>query len=369
MKIVAIQDFLRVGGTEAQFLELTARWADRGHDVRRIVFRRGGALEANAMEAGPKPIYLQRARTPFNWWAPGLRRKVLDECPDRVICFGRNAHWSFSRAFRKGNGQGMVATVRTGRKLPEGYKRILKIAEKVVANSQYAAELAVSEGVPEDQIKVIENGCRLADATVPERDEARRILELNQDDVVVVSLGSFVPGKAQERLLKIWEDLPAGDRSRLHLWFVGDGPMRERLQQRAQGLPDAGKIRFWGNREDPELFLSAADALVSVSREESSPNSLVEALWVGIPVAAVECAGIADLIRKQEGSLLVEDSDKGLRELSRWISSLPDQRIERLRAAAASQEESRVRFDPQARADEYLALFEEMDSFQAPGRE
>jgi len=360
MRILAIQDYLRVGGTEAQFLDLTARWSEQGHEVVRLVFRRGGGL---GRERGPEPRFLQRFPTPWNWWAPGLRAVVGAIAPDRVICFGRNAHWSFARAFLQERFPGLVATVRTGRPLPAGYRRLLGAAEAVVANSSFAANLGIEQGADPARMRVIENGCRLPEEGIPERDAARREWGLKAEDSVLLVLGSFVPGKAQDRILRIWTSMDNPSRSRLRLWFVGEGPCRKRLERAARKLPGAERVHFWGNRTDVPNFLAAADALVSTSREESSPNALVEGLCAGVPLAATACAGVGELVSAGAGGALFPDSPEGEDGLREWMARLPQERDGRRRLAADYRSTARERFDPDQRAVEYLSLFEELAAF------
>ncbi len=363
MRILAIQDYLRTGGTESQFLDLTARWAACGHDVSRLLFRRGGDLLPIALRTGPPPRFLQPVNSPWNWWAPGLKKLLRQERPDRVICFGRNAHWSLSRCIRDRRIPGLVATLRTGRNLPAGYRRILGAADAVVANSQFAARMAERQGADSRRIRVVENGCRLANSVLPERTAARAELGVEDGVTILLCLSSFVPGKAQERLLEIWAQLDAESRSRIRLWFVGGGPRKARLEAEAKRLPHCDQIQFWGNRNDPQTFLAAADAMVSVSREESSPNALVEGLWTGLPLAAYECAGVAELIVESAGGLLVPNSQTGQKQMADWIRTLPSQGDFRRISAAKYQNEARIRFNPQDRADEYLSIFKSLNPF------
>lgn len=364
MKILAIQDYLRLGGTETQFLNLTARWSEAGHEVRRLVFRRGGDLLETARRSGPEPKFLQLFSSPWNWWAPGLPRAIKNFQPDRVICFGRNAHWSLARHLSAQEIPGLVATLRTGRPLPKGYRRILGAAEAVVTNSAFAARHAVDQGATGNRVHVIENGCRLAGILLPDRSEARSLLEVSEDDCLLLCLGSFVPGKAQDRLLHIWKQVDPEARRRIRLWFVGDGPRRAALASAFGTLPDSDRVRFWGNRSDPEQFLAAADGMVSVSREESSPNALVEGLWAGVPIAATRCAGVEELVSKEAGGFLGEDSEGGESQLAAWISSHPSEGQKRRVLAERFQAEARNRFDPEKRAREYLDLFEKIQAFQ-----
>jgi len=362
MRIAAIQDFLRTGGTEAQFLDLTARWSRAGHEVRRIVFRRGGGL-AKSSASGPPLLYLQPFAAPFNWWAPRLRRVLEDFSPDRVVCFGRNAHRALSRVLESGNQPGLMATMRSGRKLPSGYRRILRDAETVVANSHFGKSRAADVGADPTRIFIVENGCRLAEVPPPDSNTARASLKVGRGDFVFLCMGSFVPGKSQDRLLEIWEKFLKDEvRRKSQLWFVGEGPRRATIQKKAEKLSFPGQIKFWGDRSDPEQFFAAADATISVSREESAPNALVESLWFGTPVLATACAGVEEIVGEGDGRIF-PDSPEGLRSLAHNIESmvLRSGRSDSESAAVASR--ARERFDPDVRAADYLDLFMKMGAF------
>jgi alpha-1,6-mannosyltransferase len=366
MRILAIQDRFRTGGTEAQFLDLTERWRAEGRDVVRLVFRGGGGLAARARSSGCPLVRLQPCPSPWDWWAPGLLARIRSLRPDRVVCFGRNAHWSLGRAWRAAGYPGLAATVRTGRALPAGYGRLLRGAEAVVANSSFAARVARAAGAAPGRVRVVENGCRLAGREPASRPAARSAFGLGEDERVLLCLGSFVPGKAQERLLAAWEQMPGSARRVLRLWFVGDGPRRRAVARRARRLPAADRIRFWGSRDDVGAFLAAADAAVSVSREESSPNALVEALWSGLPVFALSCAGVDELVRPGLDGEVFPATEEGLGRMALTLAGLGTDpaAVDRWRASAGAG--ARPRFDPDARARDYLALFDAMSDFSPP---
>ena len=284
--------------------------------------------------------------------------------PDRVICFGRNAHWSLARSCPQREYPGLVATVRTGRPLPRGYRRLLGGAERVVTNSAFARELALGQGSAPERTTVIENGCRLAGIPFPDRVEARCELGVVEKESVVLVMGSFVPGKSQGRVLSVWNRLAREERSRLRLWFVGDGPCRGRLEKEAKRLPGSDRIRFWGNQPTVEGFLAAADGLVSMSREESSPNVLVEGLCAGVPIAATSCAGVRELVAPESGGRVAADSPEGEEQIREWIRTLPEEAASRRERAVAYSRKAATRFDPEKRAEDYLEILAQMEKFE-----
>ena len=369
LRLLALQDHLRQGGTERQFLELTARWEAAGHEVVRLVFRRGGSLAAGAAgDGGPRPEFLQPFPTPWNWWAPGLRERLRSRRPDRVVAFGRNAHTALARARPEPAAlSGLVATFRTGRPVPRGYASVLRRAEAVVANSRAAAERAGRyRGRGAAPVRVIENGCRWAGEELPARAPSRLAYGAQPGETVFLCVGAFLPGKAQALLVPAWAELPAAVRSRSRLWFVGDGAERARVQAGFREGPAADRVRFWGEVADWRPLLAAADALVSVSAEESSPNALVEGLWFGRPVLARDCVGVGELVEDgRNGRLLPAAAGPAARALVEGWSEV----VQRPQCLAswgeAGQAVARRRYDPEARAVDYLKLLEGLQPWSA----
>ena len=366
LRLLALQDYLRQGGTERQFLELTGRWQAAGHEVVRLVFRRGGSLAPVAAAGGPRLEFLQPFPSPWNWWAPGLRGRLHALRPDRVVAFGRNAHTALARA-RPAPAplRGLLATFRTGRPVPAGYASVLRRAEAVVANSRAAAARAGGyRGADAGPVSVIENGCRWSGEELPARAPSRLAFGAQSGETVFLCVGAFLPGKAQELLVSAWALLPAEVRSRSRLWLVGDGAERVRVEEGFRRGPAPERVRFWGEVEDWRPLLAAADLLVSVSAEESSPNALVEALWFGRPVLARDCAGVGELVEDgRNGRLLPAAAGEMTRSLvSAWTEAVSAP--ERLRAwGEAGGGSARRRFDPEARAADYRRLLEGLGTF------
>jgi glycosyltransferase involved in cell wall biosynthesis len=95
----------------------------------------------------------------------------------------------------------------------------------------------------------------------------------------------------------------------LELWIVGDGPARAALEAQARELGIAEQVRFWGQRLDTAQFFSAADAFVMSSVSEGLPISLLEAMSLGVPSIVTDVGGMAEVVRRSGGGLLVPVGD------------------------------------------------------------
>jgi teichuronic acid biosynthesis glycosyltransferase TuaC len=182
-----------------------------------------------------------------------------------------------------------------------------------------AAVIAVSRGI-QDKIRALEPSlgsrvvhipCAAADPGVfglRDRAQARRRLELDPAARVVVFAGHLVPIKGLDTLIDAWGllahsgRLSAADR----LIVVGEGPLRRKLQTQVQQVRVAPLVRFAGEIPQEELsaWLCAASVFCLPSRNEGTPNVVIEALACGRPVVASAVGGIPDLIGPANGVLV-----------------------------------------------------------------
>lgn len=137
---------------------------------------------------------------------------------------------------------------------------------------------------------------------------------------LVVSLGRFSYEKGYDLLLEAWARvLPNHPTWRLRLYGGGAEERALRAQARSLGL-DAS-VEFPGPTAAVEESLREASVFALSSRAEGFPMSLLEAMAMGIPCVAFDCApGVREIITDRENGLLIPrgNTDRfadGLREL------------------------------------------------------
>lgn len=99
------------------------------------------------------------------------------------------------------------------------------------------------------------------------------------------------------------------------LVIVGDGPLRESLQN--QALPISDKVKFLGAKTHEELreIYASADIFVAPSitarngGQEGLGMVMLEAMASGLPVVANDSGGIRQLIHHEENGLLCEEKN------------------------------------------------------------
>jgi glycosyltransferase involved in cell wall biosynthesis len=111
---------------------------------------------------------------------------------------------------------------------------------------------------------------------------ARKELEIPMDALVVGHVGRFDAPKNQRFLLEVAREVLKTRRD-VHFLFVGDGPLRVEIQERARVLGLSGRTHFPGIRTDvPRLMRAAMDVFVFPSLWEGLPLVMIEAQAAGL---------------------------------------------------------------------------------------
>jgi glycosyltransferase involved in cell wall biosynthesis len=149
--------------------------------------------------------------------------------------------------------------------------------------------------------------------------QARRRLDLPLGVKVVGSIGQLVPQKGPDLFVRALARLPDDV---FGLW-VGDGPMRERLDRLTTQLGLTDRIRWLGHRNDVAEVLPAFDVMAVTSRWEGLPSVLIEAIVAGIPLIATAVSSNHDLVLHGETGLLALPGAAHLAGAITWMLDNP----------------------------------------------
>ena len=114
---------------------------------------------------------------------------------------------------------------------------------------------------------------------------------------------------------------------------VGDGMLRENLQQLIEGMGIERQVKLlgWKTHEDVKMLLEESHVLVAPSLtsesgdQEGIPNAIKEAMASGLPVISTFHSGIPELVTDGVSGLLVPERDAGsLADALAYLISHPD---------------------------------------------
>ncbi|WP_051184479.1 glycosyltransferase [Desulfatiglans anilini] len=222
------------------------------------------------------------------------------------------------------------------------------------------------------RIEVIPNGIDTEEFKPGNREEVRKRLGIEPDAFVVLFSADNLMEKRKNIaslctcLNACLEDLTFADRARkgkTRVLAFGSGS--EEVQGRI-GLPVSGLGRL-SDLEWIRDAYGAADVFVLSSLEDNLPNTVMEAMACGTPVAAFEVGGVPEMIEDGKTGRLAAAGD--LEALTRAILDLAGDSAKRLAMGERCRRVALERFALGHQAAAYLALFEELSVKNGRGRQ
>jgi glycosyltransferase involved in cell wall biosynthesis len=184
------------------------------------------------------------------------------------------------------------------------YQALAQISEIVFLNNSDAGATDYCRWLelPRERYKVVRNGVDFSTFKRIDNDEARAYrsaLGIPAEAPVVGSVFRFWAEKRPMLWLEAARDIAhrVGD---AHFLLIGEGPMRGEMEAfiRATGLK--GRLHLPGARCDVATPMSAMDLFMLTSEFEGTPNVVLEAQWLGLPVVATDAGGTREAIAKGE---------------------------------------------------------------------
>ncbi len=301
-----------------------------GHDVRILTLRQSDSQEKqdkdtwNLHSIGIGKIYPQ-ARM-----AVGLNRRIWREIlawqPDIVHsqCEFSTFHWA--RRIAEYCDIPLIHTYHTiyedythyfspsqaiGKKAAAVFSNaILNHTDSVIAPTDKTAELLRGYGV-RTPIETVSTGIDLSTYAAPipveQRKELRASLGIDENRIVLLSLGRLAKEKNIHEIIAMMETAPR----ETVLVVAGDGPYRETLQHQARHLSNQRKIIFTGmiSPKETPLYYNMADIFVSASTSETQGLTYLEAMASGLPLLCREDSCLSGIVTQEVEGIFFSDQE------------------------------------------------------------
>jgi len=346
MKVLLANSTCKRGGISTFMLSLRSALITLGHECELFFFQHG------PMAAHLPPD----ARVHFG---------SLADCLDLVarerfaVVHANNVDWMTGIAAVRGLGARLIVSTHQSRAGAWTYGWTAANCDAYVAVSRWLRDdLQPFTDVP---IQVVLNGIDLA-RFAPDGD--RTVDGVAQEDAPIV--GWVGRGGSRQKALERFAAMtPILRAAGFRVWIVDQHPP-ERVEEFHPGLRAILQplVDLWGGiayEQMPNLYRRIADSggcLVSTSRWEGLPLTLLEAQACGCPVVATNIPGTDECVFPDHGGTLYREDEDPAATAARIVTMLQDGAATRLRAQRA---EAHVRshFGLDRMAERYLSVYRE----------
>lgn len=202
---------------------------------------------------------------------------------------------------------------------------------------------------------LIRSGVKLSDFPAPLSDKGKKKASfgLGMHKPLVTSIGNLKPQKNPGDFVAMAQ-MVSKKNSDARFLFIGDGPLRQRMEYQiiASGLN--GQLALPGWRRDIPEVLAASDIFVLTSLWEGLPRALVEAMKTGLTPVCYATDGVSDLIKDGENGFVIPPGNISLMAEKVLLLLGDEQLRKRLGAAAARSISEEFDIDGMVRAQERL---------------
>lgn len=228
-------------------------------------------------------------------------------------------------------------------------------SNKVIAVSSAVKKALIDETyVPEEKVRVIHNGIDPKDIFQGLRANSR-----DGNSVRLVFVGRIEKSKGLKELIEVFAEIKADN---LCLDIIGEGPyigflskliFEKNLEDRVflyGKLSHDEVLRVLGSRED--IFV------LPTKRVEGFPMTLVEAMFAGLPIVAMDLGGVSDAVVNRVTGYLIKPKD--LEEMKNKIVGLVKDRMLREEMGRNAVKKASEEFTVDAMIKKYEEVIQEV---------
>jgi glycosyltransferase involved in cell wall biosynthesis len=282
-----------IGGAERIVVQLCAAAVARGDEA--AVASSGGVWVDRVAAVGARHHQLPRMRrnplriAQATWH---LRRVIRTERPD-VIHTVNVKVTAVTRAALGRRGRRAIPIVSSVHGVPnDEYPRAVEVLQKastrVIACAPAVAAHLVAAGMSADAIDTVTNAVALEEASADRIAAMRERIGAVAGRPIVVGVGRLVDQKNWPLWIEVAVAIPQACFA-----LAGDGPLRAELEALATA---AGNVVLLGRVDDVAALHGVADVLLSTSKWEGLPLSMLEAMSLGVPAVVSAVDGVVDAV-------------------------------------------------------------------------
>ena len=154
-----------------------------------------------------------------------------------------------------------------------------------------------------------------------EKSDLRESLGLKKDDFILACVARLDRNKNQGFLINVMQEL-VKEKDNIHLLLAGKDEINGYYQNLVKEKNLDKNVHFLGSRNDVPEILSITNIVLSASKREGLPVNVMEAFASEVPVVALKCRGMEDLVVNGENGFIVENYNENIKSFAKQIIEL-----------------------------------------------
>jgi len=315
LRVMFVITSMPVGGAETLLVNLLERLDPERIVGEVICLKQAGPLGEQVSARFPVHADLLKGKWDFAV-LPRLGRLLRSRRADAVITVGAGDKMFWGRLAAWLAGVPVIGSALHSTGWPDGVGRLNRMLTPItdafigVADS-HGEFMRMRERFPAERVHVIRNGVD-TDRFRPADDESapcvREELGLPADTPLV----GIVAALRSEKNHTMFVDVAAAVLAKepdAHFLIIGDGPERDRIEDRCKQRGVTDRVHLLGTRHDTPRLVAALDVFLLTSHNEASPVSILEALAAKVPVVSTQVGSISESVLQGQTGYLVEKGD------------------------------------------------------------
>ena len=154
-----------------------------------------------------------------------------------------------------------------------------------------------------------------------EKENLKQELKIDDKSVVCTYVAELNKNKNQQLLIKAIKRLK-DDNNNVTLLLVGKGRYEPKLLKLIKKMNLEENVKLLGYRSDIVKILSITDIYLASSLREGLPVNVMEAMYMGLPIIAVDNRGHRELVQHNENGFIVEQNSAMENNMSNYLNLL-----------------------------------------------
>lgn len=148
---------------------------------------------------------------------------------------------------------------------------------------------------------------------IPDIDIIKKEKDCNVFNIACV--GTVNERKGQRFIIEALAGIPISQREKIHINIIGDGELKNELEEYCLEKSINQYVTFWGSRKDVSDLLQCNDIFILPSLDEGLPIAILEAMRQGLPIVSTMVGGIPEMIEEGVNGVFVKPSTEEVKSV------------------------------------------------------